>query len=268
MSAFGYSLNASTIRGTPVLRQIEVAAAAGFGAIELWFADTDAHLAAGGSLAEIRAALEDANLVVPTMIYFAGWFDCVAAEWPRVKDECARRMEQAAQLRTKHLICSPPEGNADVVTGAMRYRELLALGESIGVAPAFEFLGFVQQFCTIESALEVLTLAGGGATVLDPFHIFRGAGSIEAVATLRCDQIAISHFNDTVLHPPRGQQHDADRVMPGDGCFDLPRYCELLRATGYSGWLSLELFREDLWARDPLDVARKGIRKMRQFVER
>jgi 2-keto-myo-inositol isomerase len=201
------------------------------------------------------------------MIYFSGWFDCGEGEWLGVKDGAARRMEQAATLGARHIICSPPEGRADVATGARRYGELLALGSRVGVMPAFEFLGFVEQYCTIEAALDVLAIAGG-ATVLDPFHIFRGGGSMESVSKLRGDQIAISHFNDTVASPPRERQHDGDRVMPGDGCSDLARYCALLRATGYSGWLSLELFREDLWARDPLEVARIGLGKMREVAER
>ena len=53
----------------------------------------------------------------------------------------------------------------------------------------------------------------------------------------------------------------------GDGTFDLRRYLELLLATGYEGFLSLELFREDLWKQDPVDVAREGLEKMRQVVE-
>jgi hypothetical protein len=31
--------------------------------------------------------------------------------------------------------------------------------------------------------------------------------------------------------------------------------------------LSLELFREDLWSRDPAEVAREGLLKMREIVE-
>ena len=266
MTPFGYCLNASTIRGTPVLRQIEVAAAAGFGALELWFADTDAHLAAGGSLREIRTALTDAGLCVPTLIYFSGWFECIEPEWPHLKDACARRMDQAAQLGAAHLICSPPEGAANIALGASRYRELLDLGTETGVAPTFEFLGFVEKYNRIEAALEVLSLAGGGTTVLDPFHVFRGGGSVESISLLNAQQIAISHFNDTVLHPPRMEQDDGDRVMPGAGSFPLRRYCDLLRSVGYCGWLSLELFRPDLWARNPFEVAREGRTNMQAIV--
>ena len=259
------SLNASTIRGTPILRQIEVASLAGFGAIELWFADVDAHLANGGSLAEIRAALDDRGLAVPTLIYLGGWFDASEAEWPQIKAECGSRLEQAAALGASSVIAGPPAGRADVALGARRYRELLELGDRIGAWPAFEFLGFVEQFKTIESACEVLALAAHPkvATVLDPFHIFRGGGSLESIAKLRADQIAVAHFNDTPAHPPREQQHDGDRVWPGDGHLDLRRYLALLAQVGYTGWLSLELFREDLWQRDPLEVARIGFEKLR-----
>lgn len=267
MPTFGYSLNASTIRGTPVLRQIEVAAAAGFGALELWFTDTDTFERSGGSLSDISNALSDSGLEVPSIIAFSNWFDCPAEAWADRKDTASMRMEQAARLGAKHLICSPPASHADTRTGALRYRELLALGKSHGVTPAFEFLGFVAQFCTIESALEVLELAQGGATILDPFHVFRGGGSLDSLSKLRADQIAVSHFNDTVLEPSRELQSDRDRVMPGEGSFELRRYCRLLSDTGYAGWLSLELFREDLWARDPFEVAREGLQKMKQVVE-
>ncbi|MEN9675672.1 MAG: Inosose isomerase [Verrucomicrobiota bacterium] len=269
MFPFGACLNASTLRGTPVLRQIAAASGAGFGAIELWFADIDTHVQSGGSLAEVRRALEDAGLSVPTVIYLGGWFESPEAEWPRIRGECVRRLEQAAVLGAAHVIAGPPAGVADPLRGAERYHELLVLGGSIGVLPAFEFLGFVEQYCTIESALDVLALTdhSRATTILDPFHIFRGGGSLESVAKLRGKQIAISHFNDTPPLRPRGEQHDADRVWPGDGHLDLHRYLTLLEQTGYRGWLSLELFREDLWRRDPFEVARIGREKMHPFVD-
>ncbi len=55
--------------------------------------------------------------------------------------------------------------------------------------------------------------------------------------------------------------------MPGDGVFDLKRYLELLDQVGYDRYLSLELFREDLWQEDPLEVAKVGMEKMRSTVE-
>jgi sugar phosphate isomerase/epimerase len=270
MSQFQYCLNGSTIRTTPVLRQIEAAGRAGYRAIELWHDKIDEHLDRGGSLAEIRAALDRWHLAVPTTIYMAGWFDASAEGYPGVLAECRRKLEQAAALGAVYAIASPPMGRADYALGAKRYRELLELGLSLGVRPSMEFLGFVEDLNTIEKAIEVLDRAGhpSGTTILDPFHISRGGGDMSSIGKLRADQIAICHFNDIPANPPPRTQRDEDRVLPGEGIYDLRQMLDLLAATGYSGWLSLELFREELWNRDPFEVAALGLEKMRSVAER
>ncbi len=55
--------------------------------------------------------------------------------------------------------------------------------------------------------------------------------------------------------------------MPVDGHLDLKRYCQLLAETGYDSWLSLELFLDDLWEQDPLEVAKIGLAKMQPYLE-
>ncbi len=269
MAAMKYCLNSSTIRPTPILEKIRIAAQAGYEGIELWHDDIDAYLASGGSLEDIRKAVDDAGLAVPTTIYLAGWFDSTGEEHAAALEECKRRMEQSVALGAPYIIAGPPMGAADYDLGAANYRELLEIGVEMGVRPAMEFLGFVEQLNTIEDALEVMKKSGrpDATTVIDPFHIFRGGGSVESIAKLTASQIAISHFNDTVADPPREQQHDPDRVMPGDGVFDLKRYVALLDQIGYDRFLSLELFREDLYCQDPLQVAQIGLHKMKSVVE-
>ena len=269
MSDFIYTLNCSTIRPTPVLEKIGIAGRVGYKAIELWHDDLDAHLARGGTLAEVRKALADNGLTVPTTIYLKGWFETTGDEHRQELAECQRRMEQAVEVGAVHVIAGPPAGFADHDQGARNYRELLELGLRLGVKPAMEFLGFVEDLNTIDSALEIITKAGHaeGTIVLDPFHIFRGGGSVESISKLLPEQIAICHFNDTPAQPPRMQQHDKDRVYPGEGHLDLKHMLNLLRKVGYYRWLSLELFREDLWAGDPHEVARVGLEKMRAVAE-
>ena len=269
MSNLKYCLNASTIMTTPIMRQIQVAAEAGYVAIELWHDHIDAHLDAGGQIQDIRKAVDDAGLAVPTTIYLAGWFETDGEEHIAAVDECKRRMEHSAILGAPHIIAGPPMGSADYYQGAKHYRELLELGDQIGVKPSMEFLGFVDELNTIEDALEVMNKSGrdDATTILDPFHIFRGGGSVESIAILSAGQIGISHYNDIPAEPTRIEQHDKDRVMPGDGVFDLKRYLELLDQVGYDRYLSLELFREDLWQQDPLEVAKVGMEKMRSTVE-
>ena len=269
MAPFKYCLNASTIRPTPILEKIAVAGDTGYTAIELWHDDIDAFVAQGGTVSDLRKAVDDHNLTVPTTIYIAGWFDTTGPEYTQALDECKRRLHVAAELGAPYAIAAPPAGRADYDLGAQHYRELMEIGDQFDVKPAMEFLGFVEQLNTIEDALEVMTKSDrpDATTIIDPFHVFRGGGSVESISQLRADQIAISHFNDVPALPPREQQHDPDRVMPGDGVFNLARYVELLTQTGYDRFLSLELFREDLWQQDPREVAKIGLEKMRAVVE-
>ena len=85
--------------------------------------------------------------------------------------------------------------------------------------------------------------------------------------TLPADKIAVSHFNDSPASPASNLLTDADRVMPGEGICDLKLYCDGLRKIGYRRWLSLELFRPDLYERDALEVAQEGLEKMRAVAE-
>jgi 2-keto-myo-inositol isomerase len=266
---FRYCLNGSTLRTTPVLGQIEAAGRAGYEAIELWHDKLDEHLAAGGTLAEVRAALAHWKLAVPTTIYLARWFETIGDEHLAVMGDCLRKLNQAAAIGAGHVIACPPMGAADYETGSRHYRELLELGLTLGVKPAMEFLGFVQELNTLDLALDVVHRAGhpAGTIVLDPFHVSRGGGSMESIRKLRPEQIAICHFNDIPAQPPANVQRDEDRVLPGAGVYDLKRFVRLLSEIGYSGWLSLELFRQDLWDRDPQEVARLGLQAMRHVVE-
>ena len=265
--SFIYTLNSSTIKPAPILDKIRIAGESGYGAIELWHDDIDLHIANGGSVDDVRKAVDDHGLQVPTTIMLKGWFDTVGADHATALDECKRRMEQAAIVGAVHCIGGPPhDPHIDYDLGAQNYAELLSLGiREFGVRPAMEYLGFAQKFNTIEDSLEIMQRSGHpeATIVLDPFHCFRGGGPMESISKLSSSQIAVSHFNDAPANPPRELQRDPDRVLPGDGIVDLKKYCDLLRSVGYNRWLSLELFSEELWSRDPKEVAQIGLDKMR-----
>ncbi|QDU07824.1 sugar phosphate isomerase/epimerase family protein [Gimesia aquarii] len=269
MSSFLYSLNASTIRTTPLLDKIRITAEAGYGGIELWFDEVEAFISEGGDLKSISQAIQDTGLAIPTMIMLRDWWSATPEEYAQVFDRCLERIKLAARLGAEYVIACPHREKPDYDLGAQRYRELLEAGITAGAKPAVEFLGFVEDVTTIEDALQIVEKSEHpqATLVLDPFHVFRGGGSMETIAKLKPEQIAISHFNDAVDSIPRETQMDPDRVLPGDGHLDLSHYCQLLKQIDYQSWLSLELFREDLWQQDPLEVAKLGLERMQSLAE-
>jgi 2-keto-myo-inositol isomerase len=267
---FPFCLNTSTIMPRSLPEKIEAAARAGYDLVELWSGDVEAHLRDGGTLSGIRARLTHAGLGVPSMIALTEWADIEPAAFERYLATTAReRLETAAALGAPRIVASPPfRTRIDLAVAGERYAALLALGRRIGVLPSMEFLGFVPQICDVRTCLEVVARANDpdATIVLDPFHLFRGGGSFDDVRLVPGHRIGICHFNDAPGDKPREEQGDADRVLPGLGALPLADLIASLRAVGYHGPLSLELFSRALWERDATEVAAEGLRRMREVV--
>lgn len=267
MSGIQYCLNTSTIRPASLMDKIRIAGAAGYRAIELWNDDLSAHVQQGGTLAEVRRALDDQGLQVPTVIAAFGWLESTGAAHQQALDETKRRLEQAAAVGARHLIASPAMEACDLSVGGARYRELLELGRQFGVKPAMEYLGFVGSVYTIAQGWQIVQDADhpDACLIMDPFHILRGGSPLADIALVPGNRVAIWHWNDVPGSKPVGQQSDADRVLPGEGVGPLKEIERLARQQGYQGFVSLELFNPALWQRDPEEVARLGMERMQQF---
>lgn len=269
VSDFTYCLNTSTIRPTPLLEKIRLAGRAGYQAIEPWNDEVTDYLGAGGSMAELKTALSDAGLRVVSMIALHGWITADGDEYARVLDDCKRRMDQAAELGSPYIVASPPMEVVDLTRATERFRDLLRLGREAGVRPAMEFLGFVAGIKNVASAWTIASGSGDptATVVADVFHMIRGGGTVDDLLMLPGDRLACFHINDLPADPDPRAQTDADRVMVGEGIADLRRVLANLRSISYRGPLSLELFNPALWQRDPGEVVRTGLERIRALVE-
>src|SRR5258708_1927534 len=72
---FGFSLNTSTIMGQKVgiVREVEIAAEAGYDAIEPWMGTLSDYVMQGGSLKDLGKRIRDLGLTVESAIGFAQW---------------------------------------------------------------------------------------------------------------------------------------------------------------------------------------------------
>jgi 2-keto-myo-inositol isomerase len=269
MSDFVYCLNTSTIRPTPLLEKIRVAGLAGYQAIEPWNDEIDDYLAKDGSISDLQKAIADTGLKVVSVIALHSWITADGAAHATALDECRRRMDQAVQLGSPYIVASPPQEVVDLDRASSRFAELLAIGKSLGVIPAMEFLGFVDGIKNVASAWAIASGTGDrqATVVADVFHMIRGGGSVDDLLQLSGDRLANFHINDVPADPDPLTQTDYDRVMVGDGIADLPKVIANLRSIGYHGPLSLELFNRDLWECDPETVVKRGLNRVRHLVE-
>jgi sugar phosphate isomerase/epimerase len=269
VAEFTYCLNTSTIRPTPLLEKIRIAARAGYQALEPWNDEIDDYLRQGGTLAALKSALSDAGLKIVSVIALHSWITTEGEARTKAFDECRRRMDQAAALGSPYIVASPPREIVNLEHASSRFGELLRLGRQAGVKPSMEFLGFVTGIKSMASAWAIAAGTGNpdATVVADVFHIMRGGGSVDDLLMIAGSRMAIFHINDLPASPPPTEQTDHDRVMVGEGIADLPRVIANLRTISYRGPLSLELFNKQLWTQDPAEVAKRGLARVRAMVE-
>jgi sugar phosphate isomerase/epimerase len=270
---FGYCLNTSTIRGQKLslVQEVEVAARAGYQGIEPWATELEQHVKQGKSLKDLGKLVRDRGLVVADVIAFAEWIVDDDARRRKGFEDAKRVMGMCQEVGCLHL-AAPPAGatnqpGLDLFRAAERYADLCKLGESVGVTPVMEMWGFSKNVHRLSEAVLVAMESGfPNACVLpDVYHFYKGGSDPRGLRLLNKDAIGILHVND---YPAKDRKTitDADRVYPGEGVAPLKDLFRDLRAIGYRGMLSLEVFNRDYWRQDALAVAVTGLEKLRATV--
>ena len=57
---------------------------------------------------------------------------------------------------------------------------------------------------------------------------------------------------------PKAELTDAHRLFPGEGVIPIDEILRAIRARGFDGTMSIEIFRPEYWERDPRGVAREA----------
>ena len=273
-NGFTYCLNTGTIRGQKlgIVRECEIAAKAGYQAIEPWVEAIDQYAKSGGSLSDLKARIADLGITVEDAISFPEWLVDDEARRAKGMEKARRDMDLVAQIGGKRL-AAPPAGATgpdvlDLLKASERYRELLEAGERIGIVPQLEIWGFSKNIHRLGQAAQVAIETGhpNACVLADVFHLYKGGGNPAGLRLMSGKMIQMFHMNDYPADPPREQINDSYRIFPGDGVGPLSQMLRDLRAIGGKQVLSLELFNKKYYEQDALEVAKAGLAKMKAAV--
>jgi len=272
--SFRYCLNMATIRGQKlgIVKQIEVAATAGYQGIEPWTDSLGDYVKSGGSLLDLKKHIGDSGLTVEGAIGFPEWIVDDDARRAKGLERAKREMDMVAQIGGRRF-AAPPAGatglpKLEVTKAAERYRVLLDAGDELGVVPQLELWGHSQNLGRLGECVAVAMETGHrhACVLADVYHLYKGGSDFHGLRLLGPEAVQVLHMNDYPNDPPREKIDDSYRMYPGDGVAPLTDLLQTLRATGGQKVLSLELFNRKLWTEDPLEVAKTGLAKMKTLA--
>jgi len=267
-------LNEATLLPLDALTFAEVAAAAGFDGVEFRIERVEECLRKGelGDLAEV---LKSHKLSVVSLNALEDFSLSPAQQFERMLGKVEFLFSKVCGEIGCDLLVAVPSFLQGKTRASLiertekRLEELCRVVGEYGGRIGFEFLGFREcSVNTLEKAWGIvgsLNLENLGL-VIDTFHFHLSGSSPETLARIPGRRIFLVHVNDAPPLPKR-ELRDAHRILPGKGTIPLESFLHALRETKYNGYLSVELFNEEYWRRDPERVAAEALSSLKSVLE-
>ena len=266
--------NGATTQTADLATDIRVAGQAGYDVIELRDGKLDQFLA-HGSLDDVRRMLYETGVAAWTInaIDRVGVDGTVGTARAVARCRELSRYAQAIECPWVLVVPGPTEGRTDAqVTSdtAATLRKMADTAAEFGIGVAFEFMGFpwaaVRDVAGAWAVVQEANRPNLGI-IVDTAHFYAGGSTLESIKDVDPARLVVLHIND-VEDVAKPDITDGHRLYPGEGVIPLQDILSAVRATGWDGVLSVELFREEYWHQDPLAVAREAKAKTVAVWER
>jgi 2-keto-myo-inositol isomerase len=233
--------------------KIKYASAAGYLAVELSIDEIQQF-----GINDTIKLINDYLIIVPSIEKIDGWWDDngslmkVKNTRRAVMDECKRRMEIAASLRCPFIIAHPRvivKNKRGWLNGIDRFCELLDIGKEAGCLPTLKIIHNSPEISNIKTCFLFIsdTYHADATMAIDAYEIWRGFHEIEEIPSSIISTIHISDANPLM----KKYKHETkDRIMPGDGCINLPRFLNTMKKNNYTGFITVNV-ANPIYANEP-----------------
>ncbi len=228
-----------------------VFARAGWPAAELWLTKLETYVQ-GASVSAAGELWAEAGVELAAAAAQGGLLLSRGPEPAVHWDHYRRRLDLVAELKIPVLILAADhvreteESDLDRAVAALA--RAAALAKPFGIKLALEFQKGSGICSCLETAIALIAQAAAAnlGVCLDVFHYYTGPSKFEDLAFLTPENLAWVQLSD-LSGVPRELAGDADRVLPGDGDFQLAPLLQHLERIGYDGGVSLEVLNPRLW---------------------
>jgi sugar phosphate isomerase/epimerase len=239
-----------------VVGRIEAAAAAGYAAIGLFLGGWAALREDPSELERVDDALARTGLVVANIETLRGW--AVPG-----RDEACRAQEVLAYEMADHWGCryvqviGDAEGPLD--QAAAGFAALCDRAADHGLMVGLEFVPSMTNIQDAPTALRIVLEAdrANGGLCVDSWHFTRSTNDLDHLRAIPGEKVIATQWNDGTIRPQEADYYTdclANRVVPGEGEFDLVEIVRILDAAGSRAPVGIEVCSAELWA-GPVDAA-------------
>lgn len=240
-------------------------------AMEVWLTKLETHLEKH-SAADTRKLLEDRQMTLAGAAYQGGLLLSQGEQRKAHFDHFKRRLDLCQHFGIPVLLLAPDF--VDKVDATALERAVVSLKQAAQWAAAFDVRLALEfraraSFCSSLDTAVALAAHCGEANVginLDAFHYYTGPSKFEDLRLLSPANLMFVQVCD-VIGVPRELATDADRILPGEGDFQLGPIIRQLRALGYDGWVSLELMNPTLWQMKCSQIAELGFGAVERLLQ-
>ena len=259
-----------TTLSTPFEADLPAFARAGWPAAELSLTKLETFLQSH-SIDDARAILVDNGIVAAGAATQGGLLLAVGEARATHWDHFRRRLALLQSLGAKTLVIAPDFEAAprpeDFARAADSLAEAGRFAADHGVRLALEFQKTATFCASLDTALALIAQseASNVGVCLDLFHYYTGPSKFEDLAYLSRENLAWVQVCD-LSGTPRELAGDSDRILPGDGDFQIGPILDHLARVGYDGYVSLELLNPGLWPIAAGAVADAGLRAVSRLL--
>ncbi|MCF6371166.1 bifunctional sugar phosphate isomerase/epimerase/4-hydroxyphenylpyruvate dioxygenase family protein [Rhizobium halophilum] len=245
--------------------KLEAIAKAGFDGVEIFEND---FLAFDGSPRDVGRMVRDYGLEITLFQPFRDFEGMPEPHRSRTFDRAERKFDIMQELGTDLvLVCSnvSPVSLGGIDRAAADFHELGERAAKRGLKVGYEALAWGRHIFDHRDAWEIVRRADHPniGLILDSFHTLARKIDIGSIRSVPKDKIFIVQLADAPLI-------DMDllywsrhfRNMPGEGDLPVADFVAAVAATGYDGYLSLEIFNDQFRGGSPKAIAADGHRSL------
>ncbi|MEX2115132.1 MAG: sugar phosphate isomerase/epimerase family protein [Pirellulales bacterium] len=239
-------------------------------AIELWTGKLDAYLEKHSADA-FRALVAKHGVATPVASFQGGVLASQGEFRKQHWEAFAQRLQLCRQLEIGTLVLAGdiggPLSQQDIERVQASLVQAAELAGRHGVRLALEFQARAAFANNLQTAAALVAEVESPhlGLCLDVFHYYTGPSKSEDLAYLTTENLFHVQLSD-LAGVPRELASDADRVLPGDGDFQLEPIVAHLRSIGYAGYVSVELMNPQIWRIGPLQFGEVGMTALRKVL--